>query len=262
MKLNKTSLFLLVMISVYSCEKVIQVDLNSAAPQIVIEGEITNANGPYKVKISKTVNFSSDNVFPPVSGAVVKITDNTGFTESLAETSPGTYATHSIAGKPGNTYSLLVLAEGKQYTAVSTMPQPVNFDSVTIEKTRIFNNTQISAVVNFKDAPGLGNYYQFIEYLNGVYLPETFVLEDRLSDGKYISRSLFSDSSDLKTGDNLLVKMYCIDANVYSYMRTFRQVTSNDNQSASPANPNTNISNGALGYFSAHTIQTKQVTIR
>lgn len=262
MKPNKIYIFLLLIITIYSCKKVIQVDLNSAAPQIVIEGEITNANGPYVVKISKTVAFSSDNIFPPVSGAIVKITDNTGLSESLAETSPGIYTTHSITGKPGNTYSLFVSAEGKQYTSVSTMPKPVNLDSVTIEKTRIFNNTQISAVVNFQDPPGLGNYYQFVEYLNGVYRPETFVLEDRLSDGKYISRSLFSDSSDLKSGDNLLVKMYCIDANVYSYMRTFRRVTDNGNQSASPANPISNISNGALGYFSAHTIQSKQVTIR
>ncbi len=170
------------------------------------------------------------------------------------------YTTHTITGKPGNTYTLHVSAEGKQYTAVSTMPQPVNLDSVTIEKTRIFNNTNISAVANFQDPAGLGNYYQFTEYLNGVRLPETFVLEDRLSDGKYISRSLY-DSTDLKIGDNVLVKMYCIDANVYSYFLTYTQVTNNDNQSASPANPNSNISNGALGYFSAHTTRSKEVIV-
>ena len=38
----------------YACKKVIQVDLNNSIPQIVIEGEITNAAGPYLVKISKT----------------------------------------------------------------------------------------------------------------------------------------------------------------------------------------------------------------
>lgn len=262
MKLNKLYLFLLSTIAIYSCKKVIQVDLNSAAPQIVIAGDITNATGPYQVKISKTVNFSSNNVFPAVSGAIVKISDNTGVIDSLTETNPGVYTTHVIEGKPGNTYTLKILAEGKQYDAVSKMPLQVPFDSVTVQKTKIFNTTQVSAVVNFKDPPGLGNYYQFVEYLNGAELPQTFVLEDRLSDGKYISRSLFSDSSDFKNGDNLMVKMYCVDANVYSYFRTYRIVTSNSNQSASPANPNTNISNGALGYFSAHTIQTKQVTVR
>lgn len=261
MKLNKILLFLLVIFA-YSCEKVIQVDLNSAAPQVVIEGDITNAAGSYQVRISKTVNFSSGNVFPPVSQAVVKITDDTGAIDSLIETSPGTYITRSITGKPGKTYTLSVTVEGKQYSAVSTMPQPINLDSVTIEKTKIFNNTHVSAVVNFKDPIGLGNYYQFTEYLNGKLLPEVFALEDRLSDGKYVSRALFSDSSDFKDGDNIAVKMYCIDKNVYDYIRTFRRVTNNGNQSASPANPISNLSNGALGYFSAHTTQTKQVTVR
>src|SRR4051794_35684343 len=89
----------------FACEKVIQVDLNTAAPQIVIEGEITDSPGPYHVKISKTTNFSADNVFPAISRAVVKITDNTGQADSLIETSPGTYSSRTIKGKPGNTYS-------------------------------------------------------------------------------------------------------------------------------------------------------------
>ena len=253
--------FVFLMAGICSCEKVIQVDLNSAAPQIVITGEVTNEPGPYTVKISKTVNFSSSNTFPAISGAKVKISDKNGLIDTLSEVLPGIYTTHYITGTPGNTYTLSVLAEGKEFTAASTMPQAVPFDSVTIQKIRFFNNEQISAVVNFKDPAGLGNYYQFTQFLNGTELPSAFVLEDRLYDGKYISQNLFGDTTNFKTGDNLAVKMYCIDANIYSYFRTYREVTSNDNRSASPANPNTNISNGALGYFSAHTTETKKIKV-
>jgi hypothetical protein len=35
----------------------------------------------------------------------------------------------------------------------------------------------------------------------------------------------------------------------------------NDGQSASPANPLSNIQGGALGYFSAHTVQRRTVII-
>jgi hypothetical protein len=50
--------------------------------------------------------------------------------------------------------------------------------------------------------------------------------------------------------------MYCIDKNVYNYFFSLLQVTGNNGgfQSASPDNPITNISGGALGYFSAHTV--------
>ena len=46
-------------LAIAACKKVINVDLNNAAPQIVIEGEITNELPPYQVRISKTVNFSA-----------------------------------------------------------------------------------------------------------------------------------------------------------------------------------------------------------
>jgi hypothetical protein len=262
MKRNKIFLFILIIIGTYSCEKVISIDLNSAAPQVVIQGEITNEAGPYHVKITKTVNFSTNNVFPAVSGATVKITDNAGAADKLTETSPGIYTTNTIDGKPGNTYSLSVTAEGKEYTATSTMPAMVPFDSISFEKTNFFNDKRTFAMVNFQDPPGLGNYYRFTQYVNGKVVPDAFVIEDRLSDAKYISRSLYTDTSKLKTGDNLLINMNCIDANIYNYFRTYRLVTSNDNQSASPANPIGNISNGALGYFSAHTIQSKQTIVK
>ena len=120
---------LILFLTVYGCKKIIDVNLRDAAIQIVITGEVTNHPGPYNVNISKTASFNSDNDFPAVSGAVVTITGN-GVTDSLRETSPGIYATHILHGKPGKSYSLYVSVEGKEYTATSVMPQPVQLDSI------------------------------------------------------------------------------------------------------------------------------------
>ncbi len=60
-----------------SCESVIDLDLNSTAPRIMIEGNITNEVGPYQVQLSQTVNFSETNDFPGISEALVIITDRT-----------------------------------------------------------------------------------------------------------------------------------------------------------------------------------------
>jgi hypothetical protein len=245
-----------------SCKKVIQVNLNDAAPQIVIEGEITNAPGPYHIKISQSVNFSATNTFPPVTGAIVRITDSTtGLDVALNETDSGVYTTpDAIEGIPEDTYKLSVIVDGKQYTASSTMPRQVNLDSISFEENIGFNNKEdIDAVVNFQDPAGLGNYYQFIESVNGRTIPNIFVFEDRLSDGKYIRQPLFNDSSYLQKNDTLTLAMYCVDENTYNYFNTLSEVTGNNSfQSATPANPNTNISNGALGYFSAHTATSQQ----
>jgi hypothetical protein len=113
---------------------------------------------------------------------------------------------------------------------------------------------ELNAVANFQDPPGLGNYYRFIEYINGRQIPNIFVFEDRLSDGRYIQEALYNDSAYLQKGDTLQLNMYCIDKSDYEYFFSLAQITGNAGfQSASPANPNTNLTGGALGYFSAHT---------
>jgi hypothetical protein len=247
-----------------ACKKVIQVDLNNAAPQIVIEGEVTNGAGPYQVKISKTVNFSAGNSFPPVSGASVQVTDsNNGLVYIFNETTPGLYAANNFTGVTQHTYQLSVLADGKTYTASSTMPAPVHLDSISFIQNLDFNNKPaINAVTNFQDPPGVSNYYQFTEFVNSVQVPDIFVFEDRLSDGKYIRNALYNDTARLDVNDTVVVKMYCVDKNIYNYFFTLFQVSGNNSfQSTSPANPISNISNGALGYFSAHTISLKQIVV-
>lgn len=249
---------------VAACKKVINVDLNNADPHVVIEGEITNTQGPYQVKITNTVNFSSGNTYPPVSGATVTITDSTvKRTFTLNETSPGIYTTNQLTGIPKHIYRLSVQSGGKEYVATSTMPGTVALDSVTFAENTSFNGDKdINAVVNFRDPTGLGNYYQFTEVLNGRLIPNIFVFEDRLSDARYIEQPLYNDSTYLQKGDTLVLTMSCIDKNIYNYFFTLINVTGNNNfQSATPANPVTNFSNGALGYFNAHTVNRTRIVV-
>ena len=246
-----------------ACKKTIQLDLDNAPPRIVIEGEITNQPGPYQVKISRTVAFSEPNDFPPVTGATVEVTDsNNSIRYSFNETSPGVY-TGNFTGVPKHSYYLVVQADSQQYTAMSTMPEAVSLDSITFAVNTDFNGKkELNAVVNFPDPPGIVNYYQFIEYLNGKLIPNTFVFEDRLSDGRYIEQPLFNDSSYLHRGDTLQLRMYCIDKNIYNYFFSLIQVTGNSGfQSASPDNPISNITGGALGYFSAHTVHREKLVV-
>jgi hypothetical protein len=247
-----------------SCQKVVNLNLNTVPPQIVIQGEITDSAGPYSITINQSVDFYAPNTFPPVSGAVVKISDNVGNSDSLIEYTPGIYSTTSFLGRPGRTYSLSVTVQNQTYTAVSTMPMPVKLDSVTFEITSGFGIQRINAIANFQDPPGIPNYYQFLEYINGKqFTKEIFVFDDRLSDGKYISTTLRTDSSYINMGDVVKLKMYSIDENVYNYFLQLRQSSGTGafNSTASPANPTSNITGGALGYFSAHTTQYQTVTV-
>ena len=260
MKSSTISLLAFCILVIYGCKKIINVNLNDASPQIVIEGNIYNTAGPYQVKISKTVNFSASNIYPGVSGAFVKVADITsGVTNILSETFAGLYITSSLQGVPGHTYQLTVITGGQTYTASSTMPQAITLDSIGFQHNAGNVGSNINPVVNFQDPAGINNYYNFTQFVNGIQLKSLNPFSDRLSDGRYISQQLFNDSSYIRIGDTVLVQMNCIDKNVWNFFNTLVEATNgNSFQSAAPANPISNLSNNALGYFSASTINTKK----
>jgi len=252
-------------ICLYSCKKVLHLKLDDAGPHIVILGEVTDVAGPYTVNINRSVSFDAENSFPAVSGAAVRISDSEGNTDSLIETSPGVYTTTVLQGRPGSTYTMFVKVQDTLYTAVSTMPFPVPFDSITFRNQGAFSKDQITAVPNFQDPAGVNNYYLFYEYLNGKQITkDLWAFDDRLSDGRYITRGLRNDSSYLSIGDSLEIRMYCTDRPVFDYFNQLQESGGGGgafNTTASPANPASNISNGALGYFSAHTIRTRKTKV-
>ncbi len=242
-----------------ACRKVINVDLNSASPKYVIEADITNGIGPNLVKITRTKNFSDDNTFPGVSGAVITISDNAGNATILTEVSPGYYNTSGITGVPGRTYFLSIKINNETFNASSIMPAPVNFDTLYVENfTQLKDTTKIANAV-FLDPAGVKNYYRHVMYINNKYVKELFVNNDDLNDGNLINMSIFSGGDDkIQKGDSVKIEMQCIDEYVYKYFSTLSQTISQN--SAAPTNPVNNIQ-GALGYFSAHTIQVRKLKV-
>ena len=74
---------------------------------------------------------------------------------------------------------------------------------------------------------------------------------------------IFADyERSLKKGDQLTVEMRCIEMPVYLYWYSLTQGALGQNQSASPANPVSNITGGAIGYFSANTFEAKTMTVK
>src|ERR1700761_4529274 len=164
--MKKLIIFTACCLACAACQKTVTLNLNTAPSQIVIQGEVTDQPGPYTVAINQSVGFYASNTFPSVSGAKVKITDGV-VTDSLTETNPGTYQTHTLQGRSGSTYTLTVALGDTTYTASSTMPAPVTLDSITFDNSGRFRKGQITAQANYQDPVGVKNYYQFILYLDG-----------------------------------------------------------------------------------------------
>jgi hypothetical protein len=66
----------------------------------------------------------------------------------------------------------------------------------------------------------------------------------------------------VKLNDIVSVEMQCITRPTYLYYYTLNQQSgSGPGGGTTPANPPTNIQGGALGIFSAHTVQRKMIRI-
>lgn len=249
-----------------SCEKAIDLKLSDTTPQYVIEGVLTNENGSCKVLISQTKKFTDDNSLKAISGAEVSISNN-GITYNLSASAAGVYQNGVLTGVPGQTYQLNVNIQGKTFTGTCTMPQQVALDSIYLVKDNINNNKDGSprkyVTVQYKDPSPIKNYYRFVQYIDNRKEQTVFVNDDEFTNGQTVNNRLNYNNSnddpakDIRPGNTVTIEMLCIDATVYKYWYSLTGSASGDGNNAAPANPMSNIQGGALGYFSAHTMQRK-----
>jgi hypothetical protein len=268
-KIQVISLFILTSIALLSsCTKEIKLNLNDTDSRIVIEGNVTNEPGPYLVRLSKTVNFSDQNIFPAVTNAFITIQDNVGNIDTLKETTSGSYYTTNITGTVGRTYTLKVITEGKTFTATSAMPSAVTLDSVTFLKSAFggqagSGNEIYVPAPRFLDPKNETNFYRFKTALNDTVDNGIYVDNDNLVNGLPYLRPIFSNNLFPKKNDSLLLEMQCINQPVYDYFFSLNAAISQGQGAATPSNPVSNIiGEGSLGYFSAHTVQRLKVEVK
>jgi hypothetical protein len=122
---------------VNSCVDSYQPDIDSGNndPVLVVEGQVTNETGPFRVKLTTT--FPLDNLQltgDSVTDANVTIMDDQGHFYQLVHTTGGLYETEdkNLKGIPGNTYVLnITTLDGMQYESTPvTMLDVPDIDSV------------------------------------------------------------------------------------------------------------------------------------
>ncbi len=248
----------------FGCEKVIDVDLNEAAPQIVIEGNLSINPDFGEVKISMTSSYFDTLPQETVSGARVSVVDNLGGKYIFSETKPGIYQSVNLKLRPGNTYQLSVETQGEKYEASSKLNSAVTIDSMKYyyEDSPFLEKGYYINVYLF-DPPGVKNYYRLKYWKNKQpqnSIEDLVIFNDRYVDGNSIEVTLFNQPFELN--DTIDVQLISLDEGAYEYLKTFQELVNNNPGSAAPANPNTNISNGALGYFSVWSSSSKSGIIR
>jgi hypothetical protein len=244
----------IIMLVLQGCEKVIDVDLNVSEPVVVIEGNLSWKHTSLKVKISTTGSYFDSGGSEPVEGAAVFLETAAGVRMEVKDEGEDNYRLDRVPLKGGSPYKLIAEVDGYEYSAVSVLNPSVKIDSLSGEfyKEARFFDGGFRIQLFFMDPAGQKNYYRVKVYKNGALFnsaDDLIVFDDGVLDGKSVQVRLRGQT--FAAGDTARVELLSICKNAWEYFNTLREMASLNPGSPSPANPVTNFTNGALGYFSA-----------
>ncbi len=246
-RITKLSLLIILTFFTFSCEQIIEVNLQQGSPNIVIEGCVTGGKGPFFIKISQSQNYFNQSNFKGIDNALVELSDNL-VKEKLVSKGSGFYSTSKILGIAGKTYNLNVISGGKKYTASAILPAPVPIDTIYFEK-GFLNKDSLNAFVQFNDPPQVENYYRIRVYRNNYFIANDYnLVKDEYTDGQTMLAPVYNNFSP---GDTILFELYNLDRDIWKYYKGVNEIIQQGMGLQSPGNPPSNISGGALGYFGA-----------
>ena len=243
-----------------SCQDVIEVDLNTAEPKLVIEASINWQKGTaghmQTIKLSLTAPYFDD-IIPPANGATVLITDENNSTYNFIEDgSSGLYRNNNFLPFINRTYTLSVTYNDEVYIGKETFKSVVPFEYVEQNNNGGFSGDDIELKAYFNDPVDESNFY-FFEFTSNIPVTRSLsVYEDRYTNGN--KNFGFYTQEDLNIGDQVTIRNYGISERFYNYMFILLQQNSDANGGPFETQPTTvrgncvnqtNPDNFPLGYF-------------
>lgn len=251
------------LLSLTSCEEVIDYDLKTADEKFVIEGLVTDQPGPYTVRLTTTKGYLNQGHVPTADAELVTITDvESNVVDTLRRTAPGVYQTTPKlgTGQINHHYRLLVRRDGREQTAESLLTSCSPIDSLSFKyktpRTDLVADSGYYATLYFYEPAGRGNYYRVNIYQNSTWRnrDEIVTFDDEFYDGNYGDPEI---GYDFRPGDTITVEMRSIDKPTYDFyvgLSAAQQIQGTPFDSP-PANAPTNIHGGAIGLFAANGIR-------
>lgn len=270
--LIKSLLIIIIAVIGSSCQKVVVLDLNTAEPMLVIEGNITSKPGePQTVFVSTSGNFYTAEGIEGVGDATVVIKNEEDLVDTLDKYMDGIYFTDRFSGKENIEYSIEVTREGELYTGSEIFPEKKVIDSLSfVVNEGIFGDglnedgdTTYNILCRFQDPEDTFDYYRFKVYINDSLIKSGFntylVADDELFNGQLFTLEIMGTGA-IK-GDHITVDMQSIGYNTFRYYVGLNDAL-RGGVGSTPYNPISNLSNDALGYFGAYTSSPDSLVIK
>lgn len=273
MKLLNYCIIIAITFALISCEKVIEVDLETAAPRLVIDASIdwekSTTGNTQKIKLTTTTAYYN-NQFPVVSGADIVVSNSTNTIFNFIET-PGTgeYICTNFLPVIGETYTLKIVLNGETYTASETLMSTANIEAnIEQDDTGGMAGDEVEIVYYYQDNGATNNYYIYSNKVPQMAFPQYGVEDDENNQGGLTP--VYYSHKDLKPGDVVNIKLYGISKRYYDYFRKLLNASGNDDSpfSTTPTEVRGNINNQTksgnfpYGYFRLSEVASRNNTIK
>jgi hypothetical protein len=168
----------------FACVDKFDPGLKTNVRKLVVDGEITNKPGPYRVTLQQSSPFGTKEFSPPPFNVVVTISDDLGNSENLVDLTGGLFETVKTQGIVGRSYTLTIkIGDNRVYKSTpQLLKAPVKIDKIYSEyipykdgsSTYIGGDFQL--FLDTVDPATKGDYYRW-NYIN--YDPVEYCLARR-----------------------------------------------------------------------------------
>lgn len=216
------TLFVLTIIIFSSCEKVVDIDVPSIEPKLIIDASFevyfdeTPISAKNVVKLTESADYF-DEIIPVVSNATVFLTnlsDNTiiSFVDINAD---GNYEPDTDFVPADNIeYELTVIHNNETYKGKATKIKSTRIIDVEQGDDTLFSGNEVEISVKIQDEINIENYY-FFDFQNNNYS----VIEDRFFDGQEYEVPNFYAEDDIILPTAVNIRMLGISKEYFTYLR-------------------------------------------
>ena len=267
--------FIIVLLSILSCQEEVKLNLGNTSKTPVIEAIWTDDASLNRILVSYTRNYydTLDNEIAKNASIIIK-DDESGetidfkFVEELGYYLPPNRQKATI----GHNYSLQVLLDDKEYTSIGITMEPPLLDSITYEfkEERFFAEEGYYLTLYGKIPFDEGNFYRLLFTRNDTLLngsSDYFLFDDTFGND-ILNNGIELTAFSFKKNDKIKLQLIRLNENAYDYLNQLVDLLFNDGGlfSPPPQNPKSNIilSEGegrVMGYFMTGPVVSTTTTI-
>ncbi|WP_297511532.1 DUF4249 domain-containing protein [Flavobacterium sp.] len=259
--MKKYSLLFVLLLTFISCEDVVEVDLETAEPKLVIDANLRwekgTAGNEQTINLSLTTGYFANEI-PKVSGATVYVTNSSNTVFPFIETVPnsGAYVCTTFIPVINESYTLTVEYQGTTYRAVAPLMATPTIDAIQQNTVQGFGGDEIQVKFFYQDNGNEDNFYLVGVKNAKLALPEYGVISDEFFQGNQMFG--FYTNENLETNVQLRCKLEGITERYYNYMNKLLNIAGNQGGSPFATPPatlrgnivnQTNEADYPLGYF-------------